>query len=164
MVALLVASAAIMFSLVKWAREAQEPTMNVAQPPSTAPIRPAAIPPSEPVPRPAPNQPQPLSGADDKGFVNTNARCDGQQTAVALGRTERSYVVICGDTEGHYEYLGVRLSDEAMLRTAAETMSSQRFLARNADTTYAVSPNELLISSGDTVIKQEPMLEFRGPR
>lgn len=74
---------------------------------------------------------------------------------------ERSVVVICAGDNG-YEYLGVRLSDDAVMRTAAETTSSRGFLARTAGVTYAVSPTELLVTAGTTVIKQERMIEYRG--
>jgi hypothetical protein len=158
--ALLAASTVVVASLVKWAGEAQVPRPDAAQPPPTAPASPAVIPTSEPPRSPSPRPPLPSFGMDDKGFVDTNARCDGTQTAVALGRTERSYVVICGDKHGRYEYLGLRLSDDAVLKTAAETTPKQGFLARNAGVLYAVSPTELLVTVGDSVIKQELMLEF----
>jgi hypothetical protein len=75
-----------------------------------------------------------------------------------------SFVVICADASGRYEYLGVRLSDDAILRTAAETTPAHGFLARNASVTYTVSPTELLVTAGDNVIKHEPMMEYRGSR
>jgi hypothetical protein len=118
--------------------------------------------PSEPAPVPMTNAPPTLFATDDKGFVTSNARCDGAQTAAAIGRTERSFVVICAGENGHYEYLGVRLGDDAVLRTAAETTPTHGFLARNASVTYTVSPTELLVTEGGTVIKQEPMIELRG--
>jgi hypothetical protein len=161
-VVLLAASAIVVASLVKWAGEARVPTRDVAQPPPMAPASPAVVPPSEPLPPSEPSPREPEFATDAKGFVNTSARCDEAQTAVALGRTERSYVVICGGANGHYEYLGVRLSDDAILKTAAETTPSRGFLARNAGVVYAVSPTELLVTAGDSVIKQEPMIEFYG--
>ena len=71
-------------------------------------------------------------------------------------------MVICAGENGRYEYLGVRMSDDAVLRTAAESTPSRGFLARNASVTYTVSPTELLVTAGATVIKQEPMIEYRG--
>jgi hypothetical protein len=120
--------------------------------------------PSEPVHPPTASEPvsQPpaLFGVDDKGFVNSNARCAGTQTVVALGRTERSFVVICANENGQYEYLGVRLSDDAVLKATAETTPAHEFLARNAGVTYTVTPAELLVMTGDTVIRQEPMIDY----
>jgi len=69
--------------------------------------------------------------------------------------------VICGEQAGQYEYLGVRLSDAAVLRTKAQTDSTRSFLAQRAGVLYAVSPTELKVTAGTTVIKQEPMIEYR---
>jgi hypothetical protein len=99
--------------------------------------------------------------SDDKGFIDSSARCQGSQPAFAIGRTKGSLVVICAEQTGRYEYLGVRLRDDALLRTDAETDSSRGFFAHRAGVVYAVSPTELRVTSGDTVIKQEPMIEYR---
>lgn len=147
---------------VKLLEEAPAPVAEAGQspPPTTAvPIQPT---PSEPTDPPRVSEPAALFATDDKGFVNSNARCGGKQTAAAIGRTERSVVVICAGDNGRFEYLGVRLSDKAVLRTAAEATSSRGFLARTASATYAVSPTELRVTAGAMVIKQERMLEYRG--
>lgn len=61
-------------------------------------------------------------GVPGKSFIdNSAARCDGTQTALAVGRTQRSLVVICADQNGRYEYRGVRISDGALLKAPAET-------------------------------------------
>jgi len=120
-----------------------------AEPPS-APIQPAAT--------PAP------FAVDDRGFVNTGARCDGNQTAIAIGRTQGSLVVICGDSDGRYGYRGMRLSDDAVLKTAARTTPTHEFIAQNATVTYSISPAELRITAGGAVLRREPMLDYRGPR
>jgi hypothetical protein len=69
--------------------------------------------------------------------------------------------VICTRQTGRYEYLGVRLSDAAVLRTDAQTDSARRFLAQKAGVVYAVSPAELKVTTGKTILKQEPMIEYR---
>jgi len=151
-----------MASVVNTAGEADVPTRGVAQPPFAAPVEPPTVAASEP---PSPlTPPAPLFATDDKGFVDTGARCDRSQSVVALGRTAGSFVVICGDTDGRYEYRGVRLSDAAALKTAAENTPPHGFVARKSGVSYAVSPTELLVTAGDAVVKQEPMLEFRGSR
>lgn len=106
----------------------------------------------------APAKPFP---SDDRGFINSPARCQGTRPASAIGRTPGSLVVICGEQNGRYEYLGVRLSDAALLRTAAHTDSARGFRAQRAGVLYAVTPAELTVTAGDTVIKQEPMIEYR---
>jgi hypothetical protein len=73
-------------------------------------------------------------------------------------------VVICGDHDGRYGYRGVRLSDDAVLTTAARTTSTHEFIAQNANVTYSISPAELRITVGGAVLKQEPMIDYRGPR
>ena len=56
---------------------------------------------------------------DDRGFINTAARCDAPKSAVAVGRTEQSLIAICVDGSGHYEYRGVRLKDNSELNVLA---------------------------------------------
>lgn len=80
---------------------------------------------------------------------------------MAVGRTEQSFVVICADRGGGFEYLGVRRSDKAMLKTAAERTPTDGFRARRGAVVYSVTPTELLVTTGDTVVKREPMLEFQ---
>jgi hypothetical protein len=120
--------------------------------------------PSTPVasnpPRPAGLPASPFA-IDDRGFVGSRARCDGGQTAVAIGRTLGSLVVICGDHSGRYGYRGVRLSDDAMLTTLARSTPAHEFIAKNASVTYSISATELRVTVGDAVIKREPMLDYR---
>jgi hypothetical protein len=70
-------------------------------------------------------------GTDDRGFINSDARCEGAQIAVAIGRTQRSLVVIRADQNGKYGYRGLRLSDGTALKVAAETTPGRGFLAQN---------------------------------
>ncbi|WP_286175004.1 hypothetical protein [Mycobacterium sp. DL99] len=99
--------------------------------------------------------------SDGSGFVDSQARCGDNQTARAIGRTERSLVVICLDRTGRLEYHGVRLSDRAALAASADATSGRRFVASNYQVNYAVSPTELLVTSGSAVLKREPMVEYR---
>jgi hypothetical protein len=147
---------------VKGAEGAPDPVAGAGESPSPTTAAPVQAMPSEPTQPHTSPKPPPLFVTDDKGFVNSNARCKGTQTAAAIGRTQGSFVVVCTGENGQYEYLGVRLSDDAVLRTAAETTPSHGFLARNASVTYTVSPTELLVTAGATVIKHEAMIEFRG--
>jgi hypothetical protein len=126
---------------------------------AASPPPPPAEPPSPPPPLIA--TPAPFA-VDDKGFINTDARCDGRQTALAIGRTRGSLVVICGDHDGRYGYLGVRLSDDAVLKTPARATPMHEFIAQNANVTYSVSPAELRITAGGVVLRQEPMIDYRG--
>jgi len=122
-------------------------------------------PPAEPLRSPTPQAATPAPFAvDERGFINTVARCDGNQTAVAIGRTQGSLVVICDERGGRYGYRGVRLSDDAVLKTAARATPTHEFIAQNASVTYSISPDELRITSGGAVLRQEPMVDYRGPR
>src|SRR6476620_5823695 len=73
---------------------------------------------------------------DDRGFINTAARCDAPKSAVAVGRTEQSLIAICVDRSGHYEYRGVRLKDNSGLNVTGALMKGGRYIAHNADFTY----------------------------
>jgi hypothetical protein len=134
-----------------------EPVPNVGLPPAPVHAAPAKPPPVEATPV---EPPVPFA-SDDQGFIDSSARCQGSQPAFAIGRTQGSLVVICGEPAGRYEYLGIRLSDAAMLRTDAETDSARGFLAQRAGVVYSVSPTELKVTTGNTVLKREPMIEYR---
>jgi hypothetical protein len=102
---------------------------------------------------------------DDRGFLNTPARCDTPKSAIAMGRTQQSLVAICVDRSGHYEYRGVRLKDNSMLKVPGAVLLDGRYIAKNADFTYAFSAKELMIIQGwGWVIRKEPMVAFVEPR
>jgi hypothetical protein len=99
---------------------------------------------------------------DDRGFVNSEVRCEAPQGAVAFGRTERSIVAICVDRDGHYEYRGARLGDAAVLTVVAEPTVPGEFFAQKDGVTYTVTAKELVIRS-DEFVRAEPMLQFGAP-
>jgi hypothetical protein len=99
---------------------------------------------------------------DDRGFINTEVRCDAPQTAVAFGRTAQSLVAICVDRDGHYEYRGARLGDAAVLTVVAEPTVPGEFFAQKDGATYTVTAKELVIKS-DEFVRTEPMLQFGVP-
>jgi hypothetical protein len=147
--------------VAKWVAEDSMPVADAGQSPSASepqPVEPSleAVSDAKPVKTPPAHFP-----SDDKGFIGSSARCGDNQAAYAIGRTTGSLVVICWQRPGQFEYRGVRLSDAAMLRTSAHTNSTRTFLAQKAGVVYAVSSAELKVTSGDTVIKQEPMIEYR---
>lgn len=108
---------------------------------------------------------QPQSFAtDDRGFINTAARCEKPKFAVAVGRTQRSLVAICVDGRGHYEYHGVRLSDDSVLNVPAKATADGKFIVQNAGFTYTFSPKELVIAQGARVLRKEPMVAYVEPR
>jgi hypothetical protein len=149
-------------ALVKWASAHSVPVTVPSQPPraTAAPTQHERAPDrlSPPIDEAAP------FAVDDKGFVDSNARCEEAQTAVAIARTPGSLVVICSDRSGQYGYRGVRLSDDALLTTIARATPTHSYVAQNSAVTYTLSPTELLVTSGEAVIKHEPTIEYREPR
>jgi hypothetical protein len=103
-----------------------------------------------------------VPAADDQGYVDSAARCTPPNTAVLFGSTDASRVAICKTRGGQYEYRGVRLSDGAKLMVPAEG-SGYGFVAENGEISYLVTAKSLVISLGNTVIRDEPMVDFHGP-
>ncbi|PXW99961.1 hypothetical protein C8E89_13739 [Mycolicibacterium moriokaense] len=105
--------------------------------------------------------PGPLQ-TDDRGFVDSKVRCDAPQSAVEFGRTEQSLIAICVNRDGHYEYRGARLGDDAVLTVVAEPTVPGEFFAQKDGVTYTVTAKELVIKS-DEWVRTEPMLQFGAP-
>lgn len=113
-------------------------------------------------PKPAPPQPRtPALAMDASGFVDSTARCDSSQRAVAIARTERSAMVVCQNADGNYQYQGMRLHDGASLELDDVRPISAGFEARNAGTTYRLSPTELVVISGESLQSRDSVVEYR---
>jgi hypothetical protein len=97
--------------------------------------------------------------ADDQGYVDSTARCTPPNTAVLFASTESSRVAICKTPGGQYEYRGVRLRDGAKLIVAA-SQSGDGYVADNDGMTYLVTSKSLVVSLGNNVIREEPMVDF----
>jgi hypothetical protein len=104
----------------------------------------------------------PTVATDDRGFVDSTARCAAPDTAVVFGRTANSRVAICKDPSGQYEYRGVRVSDGAKLVASAKPTGSGGFVAEQDGISYTVTSSALIISSGRQEIRQEQMVDFHG--
>jgi hypothetical protein len=98
---------------------------------------------------------------DDRGFVDSTARCAAPATAAVFGSTASSRVAVCKDPAGHYEYRGVRISDGAKLIVAAKAADGG-FVAENDGITYTVTSTALVVKAGGQVIRNEPMVDFHG--
>lgn len=105
---------------------------------------------------------QPSYPTDDRGFVDTKVRCEAPQSAVFFGRTEQSLVAICLDPDGHYEYRGARLRDDAVLTVVAEPTVPGEFFAQKDGVTYTVTAKQLVIKS-DGYARTEQMLNPVSP-
>jgi hypothetical protein len=118
--------------------------------------------PVSPEPKPTPPPAQASGPAmDARGFVDSAARCDASQRAVAIARTERAAVVVCQGPDGAYEYQGVRLQDGAALQIDDVRPIAAGFEARNGSTTYRLSPTELVVISGETLQSRDAVVEYR---
>lgn len=101
-------------------------------------------------------------GTDDQGYVDSTARCNPPATVVLFGSTESSRVAICKTAGGQYEYRGVRLRDGAKLILPA-AYSGNGFVADNGEMSYLVTAKSLVISLGNKVIRDEPMVDLHEP-
>ncbi|WP_157531032.1 hypothetical protein [Mycobacterium sp. IS-1496] len=100
---------------------------------------------------------------DDRGYVGTAAYCQGAAVATAFGRTQDALVAICSSPDGQLQYRGVRLSNDAALMLTAEAGAAGGFTAENDGVVYTVTPTDLVVSSGDTTLHRQAMVEYRRP-
>ncbi|MGP4056197.1 hypothetical protein ACTWP6_15470 [Mycobacterium sp. 4D054] len=97
---------------------------------------------------------------DGQGYLDSTARCAAPATLVVFGSTAGSRVAICRDTDGDYQYRGVRIRDGARLITSATQSPDGAFTATNDGVDYMVTSEALVISVGEKVIRDEPMVDF----
>lgn len=100
---------------------------------------------------------------DDRGFVDSEARCEAPWEPVAFGRTQFALVAICA-RGGSHEYRGVRMSDGVVLTAAAVEDDDGVFTVEHGGATYTFSAKELVVTSGDRVLVTEPMVAYVEPR
>jgi hypothetical protein len=96
--------------------------------------------------------------ADEQGYIDSTARCDSPSETVVFGSTEKSRIAIC-ESDGEYEYRGVRLRDGAKLIVPA-AQSTVGYTADNDGITYFVTEESLVVSAGTRVIREEAMIDF----
>lgn len=99
--------------------------------------------------------------SDDAGYLNSTARCDPPATMVAFGSTADSRIAICRTSDGAFEYRGVRISDGAKLIAQAEE-STNGYIASSNGIEYLVTAKSLVVSEGNDVLREEPMVDFHG--
>jgi len=102
--------------------------------------------------------------SDEYGYTDSAARCDAAQTVMEFGRTSRALVAICVSPDGQLEYRGVRLSDQAALTMPASRGADGAITASNDGVAYAVTPELLLVTEGDSVLYRDGWIEFQEPR
>jgi hypothetical protein len=133
------------------------PTAQRTSLPQPAPLTPAWTSAS---PAPASAQPS-LPDADEQGFLNfPGARCNYTNSAVTIGRTADSAVVICETGVGRFYYKGFGLQNGQSVEIDDPVQTGAAFVATNNGVQYLVSPTELTITHGSTMLSNEPMLEY----
>ncbi|OBI50038.1 hypothetical protein A5707_15665 [Mycobacterium kyorinense] len=105
---------------------------------------------------------QAAPATDDQGYLDSTARCSTPNSTVVFGSTETSRVAICKTPAGQYEYRGVRVRDGATLIRPASQSANGKFVAENDGIEYTVTASSLVVSAGDEVIRDEPMVDFHG--
>lgn len=100
--------------------------------------------------------------SDSQGYLESTARCASPATAVIFGSTETSRVAICEQSDGSYQYRGVRVRDGARLVLPA-TATGDGYVAENDGLSYTVTTESLVVSSGDEVIRDESLLDVHTP-
>ena len=98
--------------------------------------------------------------ADSQGYVDSTARCAAPASVVVFGSTASSRIAICRDSDGEYQYRGVRVRDGARLILPAQSSGDGEYTADNDGIEYSVTSSALVISSGGEVLRREPMLDF----
>lgn len=99
-----------------------------------------------------------IPGTDAQGFMNGTARCNVDDPAVFIGRTERSSVVVCqSEATGGLYYIGyaggMRSKDVSW-----PLMRGSMYVFRAGTTTYVVGPTTLtIVTPSKTVV--EPWLQ-----
>lgn len=101
--------------------------------------------------------------SDSQGYVDSTASCTSPATVVLFGSTGTSRVAICREPDGQYQYRGVRVRDGARLILPAQRSSDGSYTADNDGIEYSVSPSALVLSAGERLIREEPMLDFNAP-
>lgn len=100
--------------------------------------------------------------SDSRGYLESTARCAAPATAVIFGSTDSSRVAICRQSDGTYQYRGVRVRDGARLVLPA-TATEDGYVAKNDGLSYTVTSDSLVLSSGSTVIRDEQLTDVHEP-
>ena len=100
---------------------------------------------------------------DEQGYVDSTARCSSPATAIVFGSTETSRGRSASPRAVSTEYRGVRVRDGARLIVPASSSDGGTFVADNDGIEYMLTAKSLVVSAGNTVIREESWLDFTGP-
>ena len=156
-----IATLAILFGILQSSGTPTAQMQSVPAQPNTvtnwvaAPPKPTTVAAPTPTPKPA------ALAIDERGFVDTAARCGQGEEAVAIARTARSAMVVCQAADGSYEYQGIRLRDGASLRLDDVRVIPTGFEAHNDGTTYRLSQTALVVIAGEALQSRDAIVEYR---
>jgi serine/threonine-protein kinase len=103
------------------------------------------------------------AATDEQGFLDSDARCDPEHPAAAMGSTTQTKMVLCQTGPGTFYYRGVRHSDGVLTALANAVRSASGFDVTNpADgTRYEIRRHRLTLRMTDGhVAAEETMVEY----
>ncbi|GAB3210216.1 serine/threonine-protein kinase [Nocardia tengchongensis] len=103
-----------------------------------------------------------VSGTDAQGFTQT-PRCNANDPAMSIGRTDKSRLVVCRSPTGRYYYKGLRISDSAEIQLNDPVPDGNGgFTVTNPTdgTQYKITAYGLVITKDGQVQANEPMVEY----
>ncbi|MFJ9367759.1 protein kinase [Nocardia sp. NPDC101769] len=104
-----------------------------------------------------------VSGTDAQGFTAQPPRCNVDDPAMAIGRTDKSRLVVCRTATGRFYYKGVRISDNAGIQLDDPVPDGTGgFTVTNPTdgTQYRITAYSLVITTGGQVAANESMIEY----
>ncbi|MEV6098118.1 protein kinase [Nocardia sp. NPDC051981] len=104
-----------------------------------------------------------VSSTDTQGFTAQPPRCNAGDPAMAIGRTDKSRLVVCRTATGRFYYKGVRISDNAGIQLDDPVPDGTGgFTVTNPtdDTQYRITAYSLVITTGGQVAANESMIEY----
>ncbi|MEC3919482.1 serine/threonine-protein kinase [Nocardia sp. CDC160] len=104
-----------------------------------------------------------VKGTDGQGFTSQSPRCNADDPAMAIGRTDKSRLVVCRTAAGRFYYKGLRISDNAGIQLDDPVPDgSGGFTVTNPTdgTQYRITAYSLVITTGGQVAANESMIEY----
>lgn len=110
---------------------------------------------------PAPTQSDRSFVMDRQGWQDSTARCDGTDRTLVTARTEYALIAICSTNSG-LVYKGERILQGDSVEISNLIVDGWGFRALDNGAEYRVTETELTISSGGSVLSENPFIEYRG--
>ncbi|MEC3951635.1 protein kinase [Nocardia sp. CDC153] len=104
-----------------------------------------------------------VNGTDGQGFTAQSPRCNADDPAMAIGRTDKSRLVVCRTATGRFYYKGLRISDNAGIQLDDPVPDGTGgFTVTNPTdgTQYRITAYSLVITVSGQVAANESMIEY----